>query len=130
MYELDIYIEAREEFPRELLDLETTKGIARPFKTDYLKKEIWYNFVEGMPGNSFKLSLTEVKDIIQKNKRGVKPEIKLSADSVSKEATLEVSLDERLDRFDRKKKAHGKSRRKRNNNKRSREGKNRQQINN
>jgi cell fate regulator YaaT (PSP1 superfamily) len=117
LYELDMYIEARNEFPQELLDLETAKGMARPFKIDYLKKEIWYNLVDAMPGNSFKLSLKEVKDIIQKNKRGIKPEISLNTESVSKEATLEVNLDERLDRFDRKKKVHGKSRRKRSNSK-------------
>lgn len=116
LYELDIYMEAREEFPRELLDLETAKGIARPFKTDYLKKEIWYNLVEAMPGNSFKLSLKEVKDIIQKNKRGIKPEISINEEPVSKDTKLEVNLDERLDRFDRKQKVHNKSRRKRNNN--------------
>ncbi|HKI88071.1 MAG TPA: regulatory iron-sulfur-containing complex subunit RicT [Draconibacterium sp.] len=117
LYELDVYIEAREDFPKELLDLETAKGWARPFKTDYLKKEIWYNLDDGMPGNSFKLSLKEVKDIIQRNKKGIKPEIKLNTESISNETKLEVSLDERLDRFDRKKKVHGKSRRKRNNHK-------------
>jgi cell fate regulator YaaT (PSP1 superfamily) len=120
LYELDVYIEAQNEFPRELLDLETSKGIARPFKTDYLKKEIWYNLVETMPGNSFKLSLKEVKDIIQKNKRGIKPEIIINTENDSKEATLEVSLDERLDRFDHKKKTNRKPRKNRNNFKRQR----------
>lgn len=120
LYELDVYIEARNEFPRELLDLETAKGLAKPFKTDYLKKEIWYSLAEGLPGNSFKLSLKEVKDIIQKNKRGIKPELKLDSESTAKETGLEVNLDERLDRFDRKKKNYGKSRRKRGGYKRQR----------
>ena len=124
LYELDAYIEAREEFPQELLDIETAKGLARPFKTDYLKKEIWYNLVDAMPGNSFKLSLKKVKDIIQKNKRGIKPEIVMDAEPAVKEAKLEVSLNERLDRFDRKKKVHSKSRRKRTNYKKGRPAKN------
>ena len=38
MYELDVYIEAHSDFPDELLNLELDKGIAKPFKTDYLKK--------------------------------------------------------------------------------------------
>jgi len=127
LYELDVYIEAREEFPQELLDLDTAKGLARPFKTDYLKKEIWYNLVDAMPGNSFKLSLKEVKDIIQKNKRGIQPEIAITTEPAAKEAKLEVNLDERLDRFDRKKKVHGKSRRKRNNYNKHRPAKNNKQ---
>jgi len=103
LYELDAYIEAGNEFPRELLDLELANGIAKPFKTDYLKKEIWYG-LEGSVGNTFNLSLKEVKDIIQKNKRGIKPEVdtysaktKESADKVSA-----VSLEGDLDRFDNK----------------------------
>jgi len=103
LYELDVYIEARKEFPRELLDLETSKGIAKPFKTDYLKKEIWFNLIGGLPGNYFKLSLKEVKDIIQKNKRGIKPEIQNDPVPVSNEPNLEISLDGRIDRFDKKK---------------------------
>ena len=103
LYELDAYIEAGNEFPRELLDLELANGIAKPFKTDYLKKEIWYG-LEGSVGNTFNLSLREVKDIIQKNKRGIKPEVdtfsaktKESADKVSA-----VTLEGDLDRFDNK----------------------------
>jgi len=103
LYELDAYIEAGNEFPRELLDLELANGIAKPFKTDYLKKEIWYG-LEGSVGNTFNLSLKEVKDIIQKNKRGIKPEVdtlrvktKESADKVGA-----VTLEGDLDRFDKK----------------------------
>ncbi|HSM46880.1 MAG TPA: regulatory iron-sulfur-containing complex subunit RicT, partial [Draconibacterium sp.] len=73
LYELDFYIESQKEFPQELLYLETAKGLAKPFKTDYLKKEIWFSLTEGLPGNMFKLPLKEVKNIIQQNKRGLKP---------------------------------------------------------
>ena len=113
LYELDVYIEAREEFPKELLNLELAKGTAVPFKTDYLKKEIWFSLADGLPGNSFKLSLKQVKDIIQKNKRGIKPELSIYNESKEKETGLEINLDERLDRFDRGEKHYGKSRRKR-----------------
>ena len=100
LYELDTYMEARDEFPKELLNIEIAKGIAIPFKTDYLKKEIWYN-LDGNMGSTFSLSLEQVKDIIQKNKRGIKPDI--SDESAPTETNkLEVSLDERIDRFDKK----------------------------
>ncbi len=110
LYELDTYIEARKEFPRELLKLEIAKGIAKPFKTDYLKKEIWYS-LEGSMGTTFKLDLTQVKDIIQKNKRGIKPEVNSYEESAKEENKMEVSLNERIDRFDTKKKQVNKKRR-------------------
>jgi len=113
LYELDVYIEAREEFPRELLNLELAKGIAVPFKTDYLKKEIWYG-LEGSMGVTFNLSLKQVKDIIQKNKRGIKPEIETFSSQIKEENKMEVTLDESLDRFDEKKPLRNKNKKRRN----------------
>ena len=102
MYELDAYVEAGNEFPRELLDLELAKGLAKPFKTDYLKKEIWY-MLDGSMGTTFNLSLKQVRDIINQNKRGVKPEIDVLGKKVSEEGKMEVTLDGELDRFDKNK---------------------------
>lgn len=110
MYELDVYIEAGNEFPRQLLDLELAGGIARPFKTDYLKKEIWYS-LEGSMGTTFNLSLKQVKDIIQKNKRGIKPEMGSFAPKEKEENKMEVALDDRIDRFDKKKQPRPKNKR-------------------
>ncbi len=110
LYELDVYIEARKEFPRELLNLEIAKGIAKQFKTDYLKREIWYS-LKGSMGITFNLSLAQVKDIIQKNKRGIKPEINSYEENGKEENKMEVSLDEQIDRFDPKKKPINKRRR-------------------
>ena len=112
MYELDAYVEAGNEFPRELLDLELAKGIAKPFKTDYLKKEIWY-MLEGSMGTTFNLSLKQVRDIIQQNKRGQRPEIDILGKKISEEGKMEVTLDGELDRFD-KKKVRNKARGRRN----------------
>ena len=110
LYELDVYIEAHKEFPRELLGLELAKGFAKPFKTDYLKREIWYA-LEGSMGVTFNLSLKQVKNIIQKNKRGIKPEINSFEETGKQENKMEVTLDESLDRFNKKKKPHNKNRR-------------------
>ncbi len=112
LYELDAYIEAENEFPRELLDLELEKGLAKPFKTDYLKKEIWY-MLEGSPGVSFNLSLKQVKNIIQQNKRGVKPAVDAYSAPTKEEPKMAVTLDERLDRFDNQKPKRNKRNKKR-----------------
>ena len=110
LYELDTYIEAQSEFPRELLDLEVSKGIAKPFKTDYLKKEIWYS-LEGSLGTTFNLNIQQVKDIIQQNKRGIRPEINSFAENGKEENKMAVKLDESIDRFDKNKKILHKKRR-------------------
>lgn len=110
LYELDAYIEAGNEFPRELLDLELASGLAKPFKTDYLKKEIWYG-LEGSMGTTFNLSLKQVRDIIQKNKRGIKPEVHSLSAQPKEQNKMEVTLDESLDRFDDKKPSRNKKRR-------------------
>ncbi|MFW6259528.1 MAG: PSP1 domain-containing protein, partial [Tangfeifania sp.] len=90
LYELDMYIESRKEFPEQLLYLETANGIAKPISTDYLRKEIWFAYDSGNSGATFKLSLKEVKDIIQKNKRGQKPEITPKIDDKAKETGWEA----------------------------------------
>ena len=74
-YELDTYLEAQEDFPSELLDLETSAGIARKFKVDILKKEIWYNVDNKNVKQNFVLPLQKVIEIINLNKRGTKPDI-------------------------------------------------------
>jgi len=73
-YELDHYLEALEDFPNELLTIETDKGIARHFKTDILQKKIWYMY-EKSAGSSFVLDLEDVKKFLNLNKRGQKPSI-------------------------------------------------------
>jgi len=76
MYELDTYLEAQEDFPTELLTLETDKGLAKHLKTEILTRKIWYTMEEGIGNRSFVLPLEDVKRIIQLNKRGKKPSIK------------------------------------------------------
>lgn len=110
LYELDTYIEAQKEFPRELLNLDLAKGTAKPFKTDYLKKEVWYS-LEGSGSAVFNLSIQQVKDIIQQNKRGVRPEINSIAENSKEENKMEVKLDGNIDRFSVNKKSINKKRR-------------------
>lgn len=75
MYELDTYLEAQEEFPTELLDLETSAGIAKQFKIDILQRQIWYSIESDKVRQNFVLNIDKVKEIINQNKRGNKPEL-------------------------------------------------------
>lgn len=91
IYELDHYLEAQDDFPTVLLDLDTDKGLARVLKTDILQKKVWYMYADQPAAGSFVLDLADVKRIINRNKRGEKPSIeKLSAPPEKKEPMMQV----------------------------------------
>lgn len=75
MYELDNYLEAQKDFPAELLVLETSAGNAKHFKIDILKKQVWYSIEKDKTRTNFVLSVEKVKEIINLNKRGTKPDL-------------------------------------------------------
>lgn len=76
MYELDTYIEAKADFPKELLELETKKGIVYPGKIDLLKKTVWYSYNKvGQIEVGIELTLDRIKEVINLNKRGIKVEL-------------------------------------------------------
>lgn len=73
MYELPLYLEANANFPKELLELETKKGIAYPSKIDVLQKSVWYVFkTGGIAEPMVEVSLDRIKEVINLNKRGIK----------------------------------------------------------
>ncbi len=106
LYELDSYVDARKEFPTELLKLDTSKGTAFHLKTDFLAKKIWYTLANESKGQPkvFTLSISEVKSIIQKNKRNIQPDIPEFKEEVVKDTHSfvlkeEKRLPERKKRF-------------------------------
>lgn len=115
LYELDVYLEARQEFPEQLIYLETAKGLAKPLKTDYLKKEIWFSIEGDSMSGTFSLTLKEVKDIIQLNKRGKKPEVPKKEVAATEEIGWQTMNNESIDRFEKKKPGKNKNRRKKGN---------------
>ena len=115
LYELDVYLEARQEFPEELIYLEMAKGLAKPLKTDYLKKEIWFNIAGDASSGTFALSLKEVKDIIQQNKKGQKPELPKKEISNGEEIGWQTMNNESMDRFEQKKERKKDNRKKKGN---------------
>ncbi len=74
-YELASYLEAKSDFPTELLELETQQGIAYPHKIDVLRKTVWYTFKSGAANEpAVEVGLERIKEVIALNKRGKKVE--------------------------------------------------------
>ena len=86
-YELDQYLEAQEDFPNELLSIETDKGVARHFKTEILQKKISYK-LDRPDGRIFILDLEDVKKFLNMNKRGEKPSIESFTEPDQKEGNM------------------------------------------
>jgi len=92
MYELDTYLEAQKDFPKELLILETANGLAKPFKTDILTRKVWYSVEIGKTRHSMILSIDKVKEIIQLNKRGIKPDLQPFSEVTETDGTDEKNM--------------------------------------
>jgi cell fate regulator YaaT (PSP1 superfamily) len=69
-YELETYLEAWDQFPAELLELETKQGILKPHQPDLLKGMVNYSFKDGHDQSRFSISIKQVKDYIAMNKKG------------------------------------------------------------
>ncbi len=73
MYELDDYLEAWEDFPEHLLQLETEKGIAYKQKLDVLNKKVWYSYKNDYTSELIPVTTIRIREIIMMNKKGQKP---------------------------------------------------------
>jgi len=70
-YELDTYLDALKEFPKNDIKLSTKKGFASCQKIDIFKGLLWYGYEkQGM--NWQKLTVEKANEIIAKNKKGIK----------------------------------------------------------
>ena len=77
-YELDSYLDALKEFPESNIKLETQRGITFHQKTDIFKRLMYYSYADD-PGNFLAVPVLRVKQIMEMNKAGEKPEALLSA---------------------------------------------------
>ncbi|WP_196895677.1 PSP1 domain-containing protein [Aureivirga marina] len=68
-YELDSYLDALEEYPKQDVILNTEKGEAVFIKMDIFKKLLWYTYKEDR-SKWYKLELEQVKEIIELNEEG------------------------------------------------------------
>lgn len=118
-YELDSYMDALKDIPNNIDRIETQKGVAYLQKTDIFKKMMWFSF----PGaeNWIALPVQQVKELVEMNKQGIKPEAISSAidtDEIKEEKNINYdyenvvgqdSLTRLDDRNKRKKKRKSKS---------------------
>jgi len=118
-YELDSYMDALKDIPNNIDRIETQKGVAYLQKTDIFKKMMWFSF----PGaeNWIAIPVQQVKELVEMNKQGIKPEAISSAvdnDEVREEKNINYdyenvvgqdSLTRLDDRNKRKKKRKSKS---------------------
>ncbi len=70
-FELDSYMDALKDFPK-VEKLQTGKGIAFLQKTDIFKGVMWFSYPDET--SWYPLNTEEVKDLLEKNKRGETPE--------------------------------------------------------
>ncbi len=72
-FEQDAYIDALKNFPDNTVVLKTKKGEAIHQKTDVFKKTMWYSYTDE-PANIVGLSIRKVKQIVDMNRKGKRPE--------------------------------------------------------
>ncbi|HBY68017.1 MAG TPA: hypothetical protein DEG69_09805, partial [Flavobacteriaceae bacterium] len=126
-YELDTYLEALKEFPKNDVKLQTEKGPAICQKIDIFKGLMWFSYVkEGM--NWLELSVENVNKIIALNKKGTKvaslEEYVVEVQESKKELFSNVVGQDSLTRFD-KPKGKKQSKRRKSRNKNRKRSKNR-----
>lgn len=92
-YELDTYLDALEQFPKNADKLQTEAGTAVLIKTDIFKGLMYYAYQkESGRGKLYTLEASRVKDIKAMNKKGEKP-----ADLVSLQVIFETGAEEDID---------------------------------
>ena len=123
-YEVDVYVEAMKRFPARDITLETLDNTYYFFKCDILKREITYSTDKSFGANLVTINTRRAFDIINLNKKGVKPE-SLSEDGEADEPQRVDLLDQdSVTRFDNAKK---KKKKKKPSNKNGNGGQNREQ---
>lgn len=73
-YELDVYLDAQEDFPDIGIPLETKQGKATHQKTDVFKRLMWYSIPSEKGPLITCLSVDEVKNVQEQNRKGKVPE--------------------------------------------------------
>lgn len=106
-YELDSYLDAIKDFPDANVKLEAEKGKAFHQKTDIFKRVMYFSYTEE-PDTFIAVSVDRVKEIIEMNKNGTKPDDiaeEIEEEETKKEPDYEnVVGQDSINRFDKTKK--------------------------
>lgn len=105
-YEVDCYVEAQKRLPSREIELETKDGTFYFFKADILSNEVTYSTDKNIPANLVTISGKRAFEVINMNKRGIKPD-NLLEETRRPEPKKPVDLleQESLTRFDRNRKS-------------------------
>lgn len=101
-YEVDCYVDAQKNFPPKDIPLETTDTIAHFLKMEVHKGIYWYTADVHSTANMIAVPIQRVKEIQALNRKGIKPERLIAADSLTAPEPLSEDLlkDNSLTRFD------------------------------
>jgi hypothetical protein len=103
-YEVDVYVEAMKRFPARDVTLETLDNTYYHFKSDILKREITYSTDKSFAANLVTISTRRAFDVINLNKRGVKPESLLEDGLQEEPQRIDLLDQDSVTRFDNAKK--------------------------
>jgi hypothetical protein len=103
-YEVDVYVEAMKRFPARDITLETLDSTYYFFKADILKREISYSTDKSFAANLVTISTRRAFDIINLNKKGVKPESLLEDGQQEEPQRIDLLDQDSVTRFDSAKK--------------------------
>jgi uncharacterized membrane protein YgcG len=111
-YELDAYLDALKDFPKNPNKLKTKKGTAFHLKTDIFKALMWFIYADEASGTPIPIPVDRVKEILDMNAEGKYPEdLKDFAEIPEpvREAFSNVVGQDSLTRFDKQKGRSGRS---------------------
>ncbi len=109
-YEVDVYVEAIKRFPARDITLETLDSTYYHFKSDILKREITYSTDKSFAANLVTISTRRAFEIINLNKKGVKPESLLEDGNDREPQRVDLLDQDSVTRFDNAKKKKKKKR--------------------
>ncbi len=72
-YEASAYVDAQKHIPELKGPIELQDGFAYLVKTDILRGKLFFSYEKGNLSNLVELSIQEVRDILNQNKKGIKP---------------------------------------------------------
>ncbi len=107
-YELDAYIDALKDFPKNHGKIRTKKGVATHMKTDIFKGIIWYFPDEGTSNSPVGIKKERVKEILELNEKGILPDdlkdySEMAPIAIAEESYTNVVGQDSVTRFDNKK---------------------------
>lgn len=99
-YETAVYQDALTRIPKVVNPLEFEDGLAYLMKTDILKEVMYFSYDSTSLANLYALAANEVKEIIELNKKGIRPESLKSEPEPSAPEFVTSVGDDSISRFD------------------------------